>query len=255
VAGASEGVGQELARRVAAHGVHCILIARRERPLAELAERIREESGVECVTASMDLAAADAFDRILTVVGAREVGLYVGNAGADPNASHFLDREVETWIDLLHLNVLTTLRCSHHFGRLMRERRRGGLLLVGSGAAYSGGPFLATYSGVKAFALRFGESLWAELQPHGVDVLSLVLVTTDTPAFRKLLRDRGRPVPSRMASPARVAEIALTHLPRGPVYSWGPLAEIFASWARFRVGMVAALSRNVFGPSRVDHSG
>jgi len=37
VAGASEGVGREFARRVAANGVNCILIARREKPLAELA--------------------------------------------------------------------------------------------------------------------------------------------------------------------------------------------------------------------------
>jgi NAD(P)-dependent dehydrogenase (short-subunit alcohol dehydrogenase family) len=75
VAGASEGVGLELARKVAAKGVHCILIARREGPLAEVAERIRSESGVECVPASVDLAAPDAFDPVLAAVGSREVGL------------------------------------------------------------------------------------------------------------------------------------------------------------------------------------
>ena len=84
VAGASEGVGRELARRVAANGVNCILVARREAPLAELAELIRAESGVECIPASIDLAAPDAFDRILATVGSREVGLYISNAGADP---------------------------------------------------------------------------------------------------------------------------------------------------------------------------
>ena len=41
IAGASEGVGRELARKVAANGVSCILVARREKPLAELAEQIR----------------------------------------------------------------------------------------------------------------------------------------------------------------------------------------------------------------------
>src|SRR5262245_38258330 len=87
VAGASEGVGRALARKVAAHGVHCILVARRAEPLAELAAQIRTESGVECVPASIDLAKPDAFDRILAAVGSREVGLYVSNAGADPNGS------------------------------------------------------------------------------------------------------------------------------------------------------------------------
>jgi short-subunit dehydrogenase len=104
VAGASEGVGRELARRVAANRVNCILIARREPPLAELAERIRKESGVECLPASIDLAAPDATDRILATVGSREVGLYISNAGADPNGSHFLDRKIETWAELVSRN-------------------------------------------------------------------------------------------------------------------------------------------------------
>jgi uncharacterized protein len=247
VAGASEGVGLELARKVAANGVRCILIARREGPLAEVAERIRSVSGVECIPASIDLAAPDAFDRVLAAVGSREVGLYVGNAGADPHASHFLDRKVETWGELVARNVSTTLACCHHFGGLMREGRRGGLLLVSSGAAWSGAPFMAVYSASKAFELRFAESLWAELRPFGVDVLSLVLGTTDTPALRKLLAEKGRPLPSGMASSARVAEVGLERLPHGPIYAWVPLAGLHARWSRLRVRATTAASRKVFG--------
>jgi short-subunit dehydrogenase len=251
VAGASEGVGRELARRVAANGVNCILIARREKPLADLAEEIRNESGVECVPASIDLATPDAFDRILATVGSREVGLYISNAGTDPNASHFLDRKIETWDELVQRNVLTMMRCCHHFGGLMRERRRGGLLLVGSGAAYNGGPFMAVYSGSKAFDLCFGESLWAELHPFGVDVLSLVLAITDTPALRQVLAERGQPLPSRMASAAHVAEVGLARLPFGPVYDcFGPLRRFRAGWRRTRVRVVARLSKQVFGSDR-----
>jgi len=247
IAGASEGVGRELARKVAANGLNCILIARREKPLAELAEQIRTESGVECIPASIDLAAPDAFDRIVAAVGSREIGLYISNAGADPNGSHFLDREIETWLQLVQMNLLTMMRCCHHFGGLMRERRRGGLLLVGSGAGYGGGPFMATYAGSKAFELCFGEGLWAELRPSGVDVLSLMLVMTDTPALRKLLAEKGQPLPSRMASPAEVAEVGLARLPLGPVYNWGPLARFRAGWRRTRVRVVARLSQSVFG--------
>jgi short-subunit dehydrogenase len=248
VAGASEGVGRELARRVAAHGVHCILIARRKRPLTELADRIRAESGVECLAASIDLAESDASERIVATVGSREVGLYVSNAGTDPNASHFLDRTIETWDELVSRNVLTTMRCCHHFGGLMRQRRRGGMLLVGSGAAYSGGPSMAVYSGSKAFDLCFGESLWAELQPSGVDVLSLVLAITDTPALRKVLADKGRPLPSRMASASHMAEVGLARLPFGPVYDcFGPLPRLRAGWRRTRVRVVARLSKKVLG--------
>jgi hypothetical protein len=85
-----------------------------------------------------------------------------------------------------------------------------------------------------------------ELRPFGVDVLSM-LVTTDTPALRKHLADKGQPLPSRMASPARVAEVGLARLPLGPVYDWGPLPRLRAGWRRTRVRLVAALSRKVFG--------
>ena len=247
VAGASEGVGRELARRVASNGVGCILLARRKGPLEELEGLIREESGVQCVSAAVDLAGPDALDRILAVVGDKEVGLYVSNAGADPFASAFLDREVGDWLGLVQRNVLTTVRCCHHFGRLMRQRRRGGLLLVGSGAAIGGAERMATYAGTKAFELRFAESLWAELRHFEVDVLCLGLATTDTPELRRLLAQTGQPVPRRMASPAHIADIALARLPRGPVYGWGPLAGMRAAWVRERVKLFTSLSSNVLG--------
>jgi short-subunit dehydrogenase len=248
VAGASEGVGREIARLVAAKGVPCVLLARREAPLRALADEIRRESGVDCVAASVDLAAPDALDRILSAVGSREVGLYIANAGADPNGAHFLDRKIETWDTLLRLNVTTTMHACHHFGGLMRERRRGGLLLVGSGAAFGGASKVAVYSGAKAFGLRFGESLWSELRPYGVDVLSLVLAATDTPALRRLLEEKGQSVPSWLASPTRIAEVGLERLPHGPVYSWGPLARLRAAISRGRVLLFTKLSERVFGP-------
>ena len=193
IAGASEGTGRAFARKIAANGVPCILIARREAPLAALAAEIRRESGLTCLTAVVDLTSPDAPEQIRAAVGDREVGLFVSNAGADTNGARFLDRDLDVWLDHVRLNVVTTLSCCHHFGKLMRARGRGGLLLVSSGACYGGASFMAAYSASKAFVLNFGESLWAELRPHGVDVLNLILGRTDTPAFRKLLAEKGMP--------------------------------------------------------------
>src|SRR3546814_10550242 len=82
------------------------------------------------------------------------------------------------------------MQCCHHFANAMRARGHGGLLLVNSGACYGGASSMAVYSASKAFVLCFGETLWAELQPHGVDVLNLVLGRTDTPEFRRLLAEK-----------------------------------------------------------------
>jgi short-subunit dehydrogenase len=226
VAGASEGTGRAFALQLAASGIRCVLIARREPPLRELAQEIRHLHAVECLVVSIDLSLADACEQIVAAVGEREIGLYISNAGADPNGARFLEREVAAWESLVNRNVLTTLRCCHHFATLMRQRGRGGILLVGSGACYGGGSNLATYSACKAFDLCFAESLWAELRPFGVDVLYLALTMTDTPALRELLAGHGMPVPARLSAPEVVALAGLARLQ--------PLWQKAVSIERFR---------------------
>lgn len=221
ITGASEGVGAEFALRLADAGINSVLIARREGPLAALAEKVRAR-GADCITASVDLTASDATARIAAAVNDREVGLLIANAGADTNSSLFLDTDSAAWEKLVNLNVLTTMRNSHRFGQAMRQRRRGGIILVGSGACYGGLYGLGVYSGVKAFDLCFAEGLWAEMAEHGVDVLSLVLGRTDTPAHRRISEANGHPFDtSGMADSAEVARIGLEQLPNGPIYNWG----------------------------------
>jgi short-subunit dehydrogenase len=253
VTGASEGTGRAFARQIAAQGVPCILIARREAPLAALIGELRAQSGVECISATIDLAFPQAFDRIVDIVGDREVGLFVSNAGADPNGSRFLDRDVDVWIELVQRNVMTMLRCCHHFAGPMRDRGRGGLLLVNSGACYGGSRFMAAYSASKAFTLCFAEALWDELHVGGVDVLTLVMHMTDTPALRALLTEKGLPVPDNIANAEDVAALGLSRLPYGPVQNCGleddelGYAPMSAAGRRKRTLAIGAASSRVFG--------
>ncbi|HEX8057190.1 MAG TPA: SDR family NAD(P)-dependent oxidoreductase [Novosphingobium sp.] len=219
VAGASEGVGRSFAGALAARGLNCLLIDKRG-PLEQAAAEVREH-GVECITAQIDLAAPDVFERIVATAGTREIGLYVANAGSDRIGARFHEREIAAWLRLLQLNVVTTMQACHYFGGLMRERQRGGLMLVNSGACYGGASILATYSACKGFLLNFAEGLWAELRPHGVDVLTIALDKTDTPMLRGTLERNGLPIPPDLASPGAVAEMALQRLPHGPIHNWG----------------------------------
>jgi short-subunit dehydrogenase len=112
---------------------------------------------------------------------------------------------------------------------------------------------MATYSASKAFDLCFAEGLWAELRPYNIDVLSLVLGMTDTPAFRALLAAKGLPIPVGIASPEAVAEVGLAQLVHGPVYNWGQtndvagFAPISPDQRRARVLAIDAASKHVFG--------
>jgi short-subunit dehydrogenase len=249
IAGASEGTGAAFARGLAAEGVHCVLVARREGPLAALADELTGKYGVECVTASIDLSAPDAVERMAEAAGDHEIGLLVANAGADPNGSQFLDAPIADWDALAMRNVMTVMRACHRFGGPMRERGRGGIILVGSGACYGGLPGISVYGASKAFDLVLGEALWAELRPYGVDVLNLILGKTDTPAHRELMDRLGTPFPADAASADAVAALGLERLPHGPVQNWGQaddesgMEDRSAAQRRERILMIQQISR------------
>jgi short-subunit dehydrogenase len=256
IAGASEGTGREFAKQIAAQGVNLILLARRETPLQILATEIIESAGVECETLAVDLTSTNATARIVAATEGRDIGLFISNAGADTNSAHFLDKDIDSWMDLLALNTITPMQCCHHFGKAMSERGRGGILLVGSGACYGSAPNMATYSGTKAFNMRFAEGLWAELEPKGVDVLFYALGRTDTPMLRAQLEANGMPVPPDLADPAEVARLGLERLPYGPVADWGAADDepgaggISAAHRRERVRMIAKMSADMFSKGK-----
>jgi short-subunit dehydrogenase len=247
IAGASDGTGRAFTHHVAATGINCIIIARRAEVLEELAQEIRSKFGVECLPAAIDLSTSEAFEKALDAVGSREVGLFISNAGSDPNGSHFLDKDIQPWMDLVNRNVVTNMRCVHHFGSLMRDRRKGGLLLVGSAAGYGGSRFMAVYSATKAFVWCFAESLWSELRPHNVDVLYIALVATDTPFLRNLLEEKGQQPMKRASSPDAVALKGLANLGNGPTFDMLRLIGIRGAWRRTRVQLISRLGKRTFG--------
>jgi short-subunit dehydrogenase len=225
ITGGSDGIGLAFARRLAGAGVKLILVGRSTDKLQAAAAELQGR-GAECVTASVDLGAPDAADRIAQAAGNREVGLLITNAGADPNGARFLDNDIAAWDNLVTMNVNTTMHLAHHFGRAMKARGRGGMILVSSGACYGGMNGIAAYCASKGFVLNLAEGLWAELRHDGIDVLTLVLGRTDTPSHRKLLEESGQDIPTDMATPEQVAEVGLRQLPHGPIWNWGQTNDV-----------------------------
>jgi short-subunit dehydrogenase len=221
VAGASDGTGAEFCRQIAEQGVDLIMLARRSGPLEELADDIRNSTGRQCVTATVDLSSDDACDKVLAAVGGRDVGLFVMNAGSDPNGARFLDAPLEAWLELVQRNSITTMKLCYHLARPMRDRGRGGILLVNSAAGYRGSSFMAVYSASKGFVLNLAEGLWAELLKFGVDVLSFHLIMTDTPFYRRMLERNNLLLPPGTVPSKDVAARALSMLPFGPVSNIG----------------------------------
>nr|WP_283611989.1 SDR family NAD(P)-dependent oxidoreductase [Mycolicibacterium poriferae] len=223
IAGGSEGVGAEFARLLAQAQVNLVLIARKPEPLEATAAACRD-LGVEVRTVAVDLTDSAAVGSVLAATDGLEVGLLVYNAGANTCSAEFLDADLTDFGRVLDLNVTTMMALVQHYGRGMRDRRRGGILLVGSMAGYLGSVRHTVYGGVKAFGRIFAEGLWLELRDYGVDVLELILGVTRTPAMERV--GLNFDVPGlRVAEPAEVAAEGLDRLPHGPVHIAGGNAE------------------------------
>ena len=216
MAGGSEGVGAEFAALLAQAGINLVLIARKPGPLQATANRCRE-SGVAVRELAVDLTTDDGVDQIISATTDLEVGLLIYNAGANTHSAEFLDGDLGAFQRVIDLNITTPLRLVQHFGAPMRERGRGGLMLVGSLSGHLGSARHTVYGGVKAFSRIYAEGLWLELREHNVDVLELVLGLTRTPAMERV--GLNFDIPGMPASePADVAREGLANLAGGPVH-------------------------------------
>ena len=216
IAGGSEGVGAEFAHQLADAGLNLVLVARKPEPLEDTAAAVRER-GVEVRTVSADLTERESIDAIMAATADVEVGLLVYNAGANTHGRAFTEGDLDGFQGVIDLNVTAMLSLVHHYARPMRQRRRGGILLVGSLAGYVGTSTEAIYGGVKAFGRVFAEGLWAELRDHDVHVLELVLGVTRTPAMERAGLNFDVPG-MHVSEPADVAREGLAALADGPVH-------------------------------------
>ncbi|MCB2059751.1 MAG: SDR family NAD(P)-dependent oxidoreductase [Novosphingobium sp.] len=224
IPGGSEGIGACIARELAGSGINSVLIARKPEPLEQVAQEVRN-LGAEARTLSLDMTAPDMLDRIREVTDDIEVGLLVYNAGASLRTGPFIEWSLEDVNQVIRLNVVGQTTLAHHFGRRMADRGKGGIVLMGSLAGVAGSPSVITYSGAKAFSQIFSEGLWWELKQHGVDVLHVVVGSTNTPAMERLgiVYKRGEGVESEW-----VAKLTLENIANGPVFVMPEMAEGFA---------------------------
>ncbi|MEZ5161066.1 MAG: SDR family NAD(P)-dependent oxidoreductase [Marmoricola sp.] len=130
IAGGSEGVGAEFALQLAQAGVNLVLIARKPGPLEETAQQARAK-GVEVRTLAVDLTSAQSISVITEATSDLEVGLLIYTAGANSYGHAFTEGDLSGFLGVLDLNVNAMLALTHHFALPMKQRRRGGILLVG----------------------------------------------------------------------------------------------------------------------------
>jgi len=216
VTGASSGIGLELAKQFAAHDFDLVVCAE-DAELAEAAAGIAA-SGVRCEAVQVDLRSDRGVGELWARVEAlgRPLDAAALNAGVGaggPFAENALERELE----VIDLNVRSTVHLAKHVVRQMVGAGRGRLLLTSSIASTQPGAFHAVYNASKAFVQSFAVAIREELKDTGVTVTSLMPGPTDTEFFDRADLDGTRIGDSEALKddPAQVAEQGFEALMEG----------------------------------------
>lgn len=212
--GASAGIGETFARKLAERGMHLALSARREHRLRDLADELRERHGVETAVLPADLAEPGAAPRLWRAASeGRAIHLLVNNAGFGARG-RFDEIPLERQLEMLRLNCAAPMELAWLALRDMRPRGEGAILNVASIAAYQPVPHLAVYAAGKAFLLSLSEALWAESRDAGVRVLALSPGRTPT-EFQAVAGTGTAEGAFGYRTPEQVVDAALRALERG----------------------------------------
>lgn len=215
VTGASSGIGEAIARELAARGLHLVLCARRKERLEALAAELAASHGTQACVVEVDLARPDFAPLVEEATRDLDIGLLVNNAGIGDKGP-FAAAGLDTHLRMLDTNCRAPLILAHLFAPKLAARGRGGILFTSSTAAFQGLPFAAHYAATKGYDLQLAEGLWYELRPAGVDVVALCPGPVDTEGPRRTGVNPAK-VPVEMMDARTVAIAGLDALGGGPV--------------------------------------
>lgn len=215
VTGASSGIGEAIARELAARGLHLILCARRKDRLDALAAELTSLHGTTVRPVEVDLSRPDFLPVVEDALRDVELGLLVNNAGFGDKGS-FLDSDLAMNLRMLDTNCRAPLLLTHALAPRLVARGRGGILFTSSTASFQGLPFASHYAATKGYDLQLAEGLWYELRPAGVDVVALCPGPTDTEGPRRT-GVKADKVPVKMMDARTVALAGLDALGRSPI--------------------------------------
>ncbi len=231
ITGANSGIGKELAREVARHGLNIVIVARRQTLLDEVANELENEFCIEVRTLSRDLTVPGAVADLEQSTRDLNIGLVIPNAGIEVNGEFVESDDVRNQ-QMLNLNVIVPEQMAYVFGKKLVERGKGGILFVSSLLGYQGVPRVANYSATKAYILSLGEALNVELGRRGVDVTVLAPGVTDTAMSAAMSIDFSK-MPVVTHSPEKVARTGIRALGRKASVIPGLLNNILAFENRF----------------------
>jgi NAD(P)-dependent dehydrogenase (short-subunit alcohol dehydrogenase family) len=238
VTGGSSGIGAAVARELTARGWRCVLVARGEARLREMAAELGAE-WERC-----DVGDRNAVERTAATIRERhpEIGLLVNSAGV-PGRRGFLHASPELIEEVTRTDYLGGVWCLRAFLPALEAAAPSDVVdvvsVAGTMSAGSAGP----YSAAKHAQLAFSRAARAELRPRGIRVHTILPGYVETPGFPQRSRFSSRFLQRLVVEPELVAERIVDAVEGGRAelfvprfYRIAPLTQAFLPRIVARVG-------------------
>jgi NAD(P)-dependent dehydrogenase (short-subunit alcohol dehydrogenase family) len=186
VTGSSSGLGEAIARLLAAEGATVVVHGRDEGRANGVAEAIRAAGG-DAVVALGDLATDAGADAVTAAaLAGGPIDILVNNAGAYEHLS-WADATSAIWAETYNVNVISGVRMIQRLVPAMRERGWGRVIQIGGGLSQQPSAALPHYNASLAARHNLAVSLARELKDTGVTSNVVAPGAILVPEVRKLL--------------------------------------------------------------------
>jgi uncharacterized protein len=238
ITGASSGIGETFARRLAADGRNLVLVARSEKKLHELCDELMLRHKITAHYVALDLTEFEANRKLFDETERHnfEIDFLINNAGFG-SMGDFARLELERELEMISLNIMALVALTRRYLEKMRERKSGLIINVSSSASFQPIPFMATYAATKAFVTSFTEAIAEENRPHGIKIINLCPGATETNFFAAA--DIKEPVKVKgMQTSEEVVETALRAV------AGGKTGTVVSGWANYVGAVLGTLAPN-----------
>lgn len=174
ITGASTGIGFEIAKLFAADNINLLIVSRDKQKLLKIKDEFENQYKIDVYTLAIDLSSDSGVQNILDVVKSNSliVNYLVNNAGFGDYGA-FIERSIEKYREMVHLNILSLTELSYYYGKEMVKRGKGRILNVASMAGLQPDPNFAVYGATKAYVISISEAIHKEFEKTGVSVTVL----------------------------------------------------------------------------------
>ncbi|EGD78440.1 estradiol 17-beta-dehydrogenase 12 [Salpingoeca rosetta] len=175
VTGATDGIGLEYAKQLAAKGMNIVLISRTASKLADVKKEIlaadKRDIEVKVIVEDMSGEPTEVYPRIAKQLEGLDIGVLVNNVGISYEHPEFFAALDQERIDaLVRLNIVSINQMTRIVLPGMQQRKRGAIVNVSSGSGTLPTALLTAYSATKAYVDFFSRGLAVEVEKDGVFV-------------------------------------------------------------------------------------